>query len=180
MKRKLLSITLYGAINEGKTTTLMKLAINLAGGSQVVCDSVNDTFYKNDKCFDGRMIIEYKGHYIYLATAGDYWAICRGNTDFFEGNFQNQIIYVVEATGVRRLSDPEKKDYAENKKPTVVVTACRPDGDSYGAIKALNAYNEKAIYKYAEQIWLRKTKEDNNDAVAKDIQNRIDNFVEQS
>lgn len=177
MKSKRLFIVLYGARSQGKTSTLMQLAINLAGGSSDVATSINSTFIKKGKYGDGRMILEYKGHFIYIATGGDSWAWSRGNAEFFEGDFRNQTIYEVNATGVRELSNIEKETFSEGKKSTVVVCACRPNGDKYGAIKALHAYNEKAISNYSEQIWLRKTLEDDNAAMAKEIQKRIDDFI---
>ena len=178
MEQKKMMIILFGEMNQYKTSTLMQLAINLAGGGYVVERSINSTFIKDGKYWDGRLIIEYKEHLIYIATGGDSWAICRGNTDFFERDFGNLTIYEVDATGVRELTPADKKKYKEDKpEPDVVISACRPDGDNYGAIKALHAYSECALSNYAEQLWLRKRKEDDNSSMAKDIQDRINEFI---
>ena len=178
MERKRLLIVLYGAKSQGKTSTLMQLIINLAGGGSVVENSINSTSLKKGKYWDGRMIIKYEGHLIYIATGGDTWGICRGNTDFFESDFGKQTIYEVDATGVIELTSTEKADYSKKKKkPIVAVCACRPSGDNYGAIKALHAYYEHALSNYTEQLWIRKKKEDDNITVANEIQKRIDEFI---
>ena len=176
MEKKRMMIVLYGEISQGKTSTLMRLAINLAGGGSVVESSIDSTFIKNGKYWDGRLIIKYKEHLIYIATGGDSWAICRGNTEFFESDFGNMTIYEVDATGVRELTPADKHKYSD-RIPDVVISACRPDGDGYGAIKVLHAYSEHALSNYAEQLWLRKKKEDDNTTIAKEIQKRIDYFI---
>lgn len=178
MEQKRMMIVLYGGIGQGKTSTLMQLAINLAGGGSIVTSSIHSTFIRKGKYWDGRLIIRYKERLIYIATGGDSWAICRSNTDFFERDFGNLTIYEVDAKGVRELTPEDKKKYKEDKlEPDVVISACRPDGDGFGAIKALHAYSECALSNYAEQQWVRKRKEDDNSTMAKDIQDRIDKFL---
>ena len=177
-------IVLFGDVNQGKTSTLMQLAINLVGGSSAVTSSIYSTFFRKGKYWDGRLIIEYKEHLIYIATGGDSWDICYGNAEFFENDFHNLTIHKVDASGVTKLSAADKRKYIKQK-PDVVITACRPNGDRYGAIKALHAYSEKALSDYTEQIlsnyaeqqWIRKRKEDDNSAMAKEIQGRIDEFI---
>ena len=170
-------IVLYGGMGQGKTSTLMQLAINLAGGGIVVTSSIHSTFFRKGKYWDGRLIIEYKEHLIYIATGGDSWDICYGNAEFFEKEFHNLTIHKVDATGVTKLSAADKSKYKKDNNPDVVITACRPNGDRYGAIKALHAYSEQALSNYTEQQWIRKQKEDENSATAKDIQDRIDEFI---
>lgn len=178
MEQKRMMIILYGEMGQGKTSTLMQLAIILAGSGSVVESSINSTFIKGGKYWDGRLIIRYKERLIYIATGGDSWAICRGNTEFFESDFGNLTIYEVDAKGVRELTPEDKKKYKEDKlEPDVVISACRPDGDNYGAIKALHAYSECALSNYTEQQWIRKQKTDDNNATAKDLQDRIDEFI---
>lgn len=178
MKQKRMMIVLYGDMNQGKTSTLMQLAINLAGGGAAVTNSIHNTFIRKGKYWDGRLIIEYKEHLIYIATGGDCWDVCYGNMEFFENEFHNFTIHKVDATGVMKLSAADKHKFKkDNPTPDVVITACRPNGDRYGVIKALHSYNEYSISNYAEQQWIRKQKEDDNNAAAKDIQDRIDIFI---
>lgn len=169
-------IVLFGEVNQGKTSTLMQLAINLAGGGPIVENSIHSTFFRNGKYWDGRLIIEYMEHLIYIATGGDSWDICYGNAEFFENDFHNLTIHKVDATGVTKLTATDKR-ILKNKKPVVVITACRPNGDRYGAIKALHAHSELNLSRYSEQLWLRKTKEINNTTMANEIQKRIDDFI---
>ena len=176
MEQKRIMIVLYGGMSQGKTSTLMQLAINLAGGGPVVTSSIHSTFIRKGKYWDGHLIIEYKGHLIYIATGGDSWEVCSGNTEFFENEFHNLTIHQVDATGVMKMSAADKRKY-NKQKPDVVISACRPNGDRYGAIKALHAYSEQALSNYTEQQWIRKQKEDENSATAKDIQDRIDEFI---
>lgn len=176
IEQKRMMIILYGEMGQGKTSTLMQLAIILAGSGSVVESSINSTFIKGGKYWDGRLIIKYKESLIYIATGGDSWAICRGNTEFFESDFGNLTIYEVDTTGVRELTPADKYKYSD-RIPDVVISACRPDGDGYGAIKALHAYSEHAIFNYTEQLWLRKKKEDDNTTVAKEIQKKIDDII---
>ena len=176
MEQEKMMIVLFGEVNQGKTSTLMQLAINLAGGGPIVASSIRSTFFRNGKYWDGRLIIEYKERLIYIATGGDSWDICYGNAEFFENDFHNLTIHKVDATGVTKLTATDKRIH-KKKRPVVVITACRPNGDRYGAIKALHTYSELNISRYSEQLWLRKTKEENDNAMANEIQNRIDDFI---
>ena len=133
-------IVLYGKSNQGKTTTLMELAINLAGGGPAMDKSIKAIFNKKSKLNDVRIIIEFKDVFIYIASGGDAWSICKGNTNFFESQFSKQIIYIIDASGLRQMSSEEKISFKMKKsKPKVAICACRPNGDQFGAIKAINA-----------------------------------------
>jgi len=168
-------IVLFGDVNQGKTSTLMQLAINLVGGSSAVTSSIYSTFFRKGKYWDGRLIIEYKEHLIYIATGGDSWDICYGNAEFFENDFHNLTIHKVDAFGVTKLTAADKLKYVKQK-PDVVVTACRHNGDRYGAIKALHAYSEQSLSYYAEQQWIHMQEEDDL-TMAKEIQKRINDFI---
>lgn len=169
-------IVLYGKANQGKTTTLMQLAINLAGGGSVMTNSIKTIFNKRSKINDVRIIIEYNGIYVYIASGGDNWSICKGNTNFFEGQFGNQTIYIKDASGLRPMSVKEKNTIKSHK-TKVAISACRPNGDQYGAIKAIHAYNEDHIMDYKEQLWIQKEKAIDSTAMAAELQKRIDAFI---
>lgn len=171
-------IVLYGKSNQGKTTTLMELAINLAGGGPAMDKSIKAIFNKKSKLNDVRIIIEYKDVFIYIASGGDAWSICKGNTNFFESQFSKQIIYIIDASGLRQMSSEEKISFKMKKsKPKVAICACRPNGDMYGTIKAINAYNEAHIMDYNEQLWIRKDKTFASIAMAAELKKRIDAFI---
>ena len=174
MKQKRMMIVLYGDMNQGKTSTLMQLAINLAGGGTAVANSIHNTFIRKGKYKDGHLIVEYRERLIYIATGGDSWVVCWDNTEFFENNFHNLAIYKVNAAGVKKLSAKDQKTYKEHPS-TVVISACRPNEIKNGAIKALHYYSENAISDYVEQLWLRM--DDDIDKMANEIQKRIDEFI---
>jgi hypothetical protein len=177
MDNSKLLLVLYGKARQGKTTTLMNLAIRLAGGGPVMEKKIRAIFKNKNRTIDNRIIIEYKDQWIYIATGGDSWNVCKVNCNFFEKNFDSKLnIYLIDASGLRSLSLDEKKKF-NNHTPKVVVSACRPDGDEYGAIKAIHSYNEKHILKYTEQLWIRKEKSFESTAMADELQKRIEEFI---
>ena len=172
---KKLFIILYGKENQGKTSTLMNLVIKLGGGSPSLERSIKKTFLRNNRYMDGRFIIIYNDYIVYIATAWDTWYDCSCNTDFFKGIFNNKTLYLVNSGALKRMTTSDKEHYKE-KAPKVVVSACRPHGDNYGAIKAIHFYSETHLIDYAEQLWLRKESGQNDMTLADEIKNRIDSF----
>lgn len=166
------NIILFGDANTGKTTTLMYLASLLAGNG-----SIDKTIQNSiDSCFgvktkgsgaaikkyeDARLIVEYKGKTILIATGGDSWLVSRNNYDFFTGMYNNLVVvYYVDTTGVKQLSNPEKEKY-KRQDHSLSICACRPSGDNYGAIKAIHSYSESYLDNCEQQIWIHKKNESN-------------------
>ena len=169
-------LVLYGEKSCGKTTTLMSLVKLLVG--PIGASLVDKTFLdKRGKYKDARMIVKYNNIQMFIATGGDSWYVCRENTEFFQNSFHNMDIYCVSSSEVRILSSVEKKTI--NLEPTICISACRPSGDKYGAIKALHAYNEKHLMAYNKQKWIRKEtqKIENSNKKAADIKVIIDDFL---
>ena len=177
MKEKLF-IILYGSRNQGKSTTLRELVIMLGGGSPSLVHAIKLALLVKKRYKDARFIIEYDNHIIHIGTGGDSWSICRGNTQFFEGNYNgNQEIYLVSGGTIKMMTKADKLHY-KGILPDVVVSACRPDADSYGAIKALHSYSEHHLMDYAEQVWIKRnrTEEPDSKKIAAVLKSKIDQF----
>ena len=172
---KKIFIILFGEKNQGKTSTLMRLVIKLGGSGKTIEMEVDGAFHDGKHYRDARIVIEYEGCIIYVATAGDTWGLCKGNTDFFESEFGNQLIYLVSGGHLRKMSPIDKTIY-KNKKPDVVVSACSHVSDGLGSIKALHTYNESHLLDYNKQIWLKRdiSEDPDNDLYADKIKNVID------
>lgn len=154
MNKRML-IVLYGKKNQGKTTTLLKLVKLLTGITP-------------PKGKDGRFIILYKGYYILICTGGDCWDICKVNTTFFEGGTNDKTtVWVVVNNEFVKLKNLEGKEKYKGIRSSVCITSCRPNGDSFGAIKAIHDYVEHHIDKYERMLWLQK--EDNSGKALKDV-----------
>ena len=166
-------IILYGEANSGKTTSLLKLAAMLGGNG---VEAQIENLLKSEtgtRYGDARFIVEYREKLIYIGTGGDTWAVCRGHTECFDGNYSNKQIYLIS----RGTVDKYTKNADETRKPDVCVCACRPSGDGYGAIKALHSYSEKAILEYKQQIWVRKDKDTDCSAQAEELKDIIDRVL---
>ena len=169
-------IILYGEANSGKTTSLLKLAAMLGGGS-VEAQIENLLKPKTGTRYgDARFIVEYKDRLIYIGTGGDTWAACREHTECFAGNYSNKKIYLISGETVDPLPSSEKNIY-NTRRPDVCVCACRPSGDGYGAIKALHSYSEKAILEYKQQIWIRKDRDTDCNVQANELKDIIDSHL---
>ena len=117
-------IVLYGKANQGKTTTLRQLSIKLVGDNPEMTQAINALFKKNQKTKDIRIIVNYRGVLVFIATGGDAWSICRSSCEFFEGKFaKKKDIYIVDANGLRQLTGEEKKTFGG--KQTVAICDCR-------------------------------------------------------
>lgn len=174
-----LFIILYGSKNQGKSTTLRELVILLGGGSPTLENDLKSFLLVKKRYKDAHFIIEYENHIIHISTGGDSWSVCRGNTQFFEGNYNgNQEIYLVTGGKIKMMSKTDKQHYRKIQ-PEVVVSACRPDADSYGAIKALHYYSEHHLMDYVEQVWIKRDKIDEPDSkkIANILKSRIDDFI---
>ncbi len=178
MENKLF-IVLYGNRNQGKTTTLMDLVVLLGGGSAALEKALKSALLGKKRYKDARFVIKYNDFIIHIATGGDSWAVCRGNTQFFEGNNNgNQDVYLVSNGSISLMDIPEKKIFKDIH-PQVVISACRPNADSYGAIKAIHSYSETHLSDYTEQVWIKRdiAKDPDSKKIAKEIKNIIDNFL---
>lgn len=181
MDEQRLLIVLYGKKNQGKTTTLKELILLLAN-SGIISPKLSTSLYKlfphKGKNKDGRFILEINKKRILIATAGDSWTISRGNVEFFESKYKLSMrIYRVTSSSIYELSIKEKEDY-KNEKADVCICACRPSGDSTGAIKALHMYCEEAIaHNYTYQLWVQKNSLKNDSTLAKELYDLVDTFI---
>ncbi len=124
---------LYGQHDAGKSTTLGWLIFYLT------YDNSNETlideqfnYWKNklkkgnkkkNSFPDVRVIVPYKGKYVYIALHGDSLEATEANVFFFEGRLLYNNIYIFEhGLGLRKLNDSEK-DYYETYTPAVCISA---------------------------------------------------------
>ena len=160
-------MVLYGKENVGKTSTLVYLALLLAGNGIInknLENQVNSKLMNPQGRFDdARFIIECNGKLVLLSTFGDNWAACRINGELFLGtNVKQPTLYRLTANDIILFDSNEKNRYTP-KSVDVCVSACRPSGDSFGALKALHNHvelTEKAEDtntgdNYEYQLWLR-------------------------
>lgn len=127
-------IGLSGIKDVGKTTTLRELAIRLLcfGKSQQQQNAINSFFanhltqYRNYK--DVRIIIEYCGAYIYIATGGDEDSIINDNIAFFEGKafLGSKPILIFEYSASQNQVVPvANPNYINSYPPHICLSACR-------------------------------------------------------
>lgn len=168
-----INIVLYGKRNCGKTTSLMELVVILSGISSTVIERL---LKKRGRYKDARFIVEYETKLIFIGTGGDTWAICRGNTDFFAGKYSSLLdVFLISGGKIKKLDKAEKEIY-KRRRPDVCICACRPDGDGYGAIKAIHSYSEKAIMSYKQQIWIQKDSQKESKIQASELKGIIDSL----
>lgn len=165
----------------------MNLAIWLAGNgveNQTIRKSVDKQFQKKSKrgiirYDDARIMLEYKGKWIYIATAGDTWSICRCNYHFFEGDFDKMEICKIDASGATVLS-PAEKENVKGQKPDICICACSPSKDDKGSIKAIHSYCEQHILDYAQQIWIKKDKnraKQSEESIMKETEKQVKKII---
>lgn len=181
MKDKRLLIVLYGNANRGKTTTLKELILKLSNngkGNPALRSILYKKISKSGKNKDGRFILDVDGKSVYIATEGDDWRFSNVNAKFFEGSIDSKmIIHRVTSTDVIQLTDEEKKQI-KGHRADICVCACRPSGDSTGAVKALHMYCEKAIENdFIYQLWVQKNSEMKDELKADELKTYIENFI---
>lgn len=178
------NIILYGKENIGKTSTLMHLTLLLSGigSTHSAWDSKSERFiYKGNKLLDARFAINYKSKLVFIATGGDNWEICKVNYNFFSGIIPgNMKIYGIDkTTGVFEIDNAK---FRTNKKeivivPDISISACRPEGDRYGAIKSVHSYSEDILGKLSQQLWIQKYPDMDSLMLAKKLQSIIDGLL---
>lgn len=179
MKNKL-NIILYGIKSQGKTTSLMRLAILLAGNGiydRVIEEEFDKRFKSKGKYKDIRIIVVYKGILVFIATGGDSWQTCRLNYDFFDGRFNKKTDLFVFDTSKKTVEPLLEENYNKYKAPEISVGACRPNCDGFGPIRAVHAASEKNILNYDLQVWVRKDKDKESDQQANELRCMIDHFI---
>lgn len=175
------NIILYGKPNKRKTTTLRILAAILAGKGDykdTIEASIKASLYKrkgkSGRFIDARIIVEYRNELVFIATGGDSWIVCRENYDFFRGSYSNLMdVYIIDGGGLRALTNSEKNIY-KKKAPLISISACRPQGDKNGAIKAIHSYSEVVLNSYRRQIWIKSDSSKDSKAQAYELFNLID------
>ena len=140
-------LVLWGAGNSGKTSTLRMLIEELSKNPAV------SMFLSKRKEF--RIIVEYKGIYIYLSTYGDTLEDTQANIAFFDGELNATRIFIY------RINSPVVKlnagfDYIHNYTPSFCISASRSDGR---VPFPLNFYGQKMRIHTSSIVWLHKEKE---------------------
>lgn len=153
-----------------KTSTLIELVKLLGGNTPLLNAKIDSTLKQtNGKYKDARFIVLYGGFYIYIGTGGDEWKVCRVTTEFFEGLCNgNTDIWLIENGKDEILKTIQiEASLFKEKLPSVCILACRPNGDGFGAVKAINSYVEQCCGKFERMLWLHK--HDNQKRVSKDV-----------
>lgn len=146
---------LYGGANTSKTSTLTELLFELTSYSVMayVNKHMISTRSKKLQYQDGHYIVEYRGHWIFIATGGDTLEICENNDDFFNGTpYRGNNYYVIHSCA----NEPKhiKKSEVSNYLPDICVCPCHKDGDTTLATRYLAS---KRMNECMMQCWVQKT-----------------------
>ena len=185
-------VVLYGRKNQGKTTALMELIMELVrreGADDKFIANFKSRFLRrnHNRAFsDARIIVEYRNVLIFIGTGGDSWEWCRINTDFFECRISGKMdVYYINRNGIKKLDNADENTLRILKeKQVMVISACRPESDGNGAPKALHSYMEKTMLDYSRQIWLRMSIENGEQQstlvknTVKELLDIIDNIIQ--
>lgn len=153
---------LYGKHDTGKSTALAWLAYLLALDGQPEEEilkqfeadrkkKVSRRIHKTDAYPDMRIIVNYRGIYIYIALYGDSKEHIEKNVEFFEGSLSIRTICVFDKGSIRPLNATES-DYYTLFPPSVCVSACYESSQVeasfkyYAGKKHLYAQMTKWIY----------------------------------
>jgi hypothetical protein len=150
-------IVLWGSGKSGKSETLHMLAEELCkdGKSPTIQNQIT-SFLSSRKDF--RIIIEYKGLFVYLSTFGDSLEDTQGNISFFDGEIvSNHILICLSNNEVHSLLDSQ--DYLSLYQPSYCISASRGEGR---VPYPLDYYGHKMQIHTSSIIWLHKEKELNN------------------
>lgn len=145
---------LYGGANTGKTSTLTELLFELTNKRVMayINKHMKSTRSKKLQCQDGHYIVEYRNHWVFIATGGDTLEICENNDDFFNGTPNRGSNYYVI-----HKDDEEptliKKSEISNYLPDICVCPCHKDGDTMLATRYLAS---KRMNDCMMQCWFRK------------------------
>ena len=125
---------LYGQHDTGKSTALAWLAFSLAYDGLTESE-IYDKFEserqqriarrrtKTDAFPDMRVIVPYKGIFVYIALYGDSKEHIVKNVDFFEGSLGIGTISIFDKGELRNLKS-EERDYHNLFPPAICVSAC--------------------------------------------------------
>ena len=125
---------LYGQHDTGKSTALAWLVFSLAY-DELTESEIYDKFEserqqraacrknRTDAFPDMRVIVPYKGIYVYLALYGDSKEQIENNVKFFEGSLGIGTISIFDRGELRNLKS-EERNYHNLFPPTICVSAC--------------------------------------------------------
>lgn len=150
-------IVLWGSGESGKSETLHMLAEKLCidGKSSTIQNQII-SFLGSRKDF--RIIIEYKGYFVYLSTFGDSLEETQENAAFFDGELiSKQILICLSNSEVHYIQDPH--GYLSQYIPSYCISASRGEGR---VPYPLDYYGHKMQIHTSSIIWLHKEKELNN------------------
>lgn len=151
---------LYGQHDTGKSTALAFLAYLLALDGQPEeeilkqfeanrKEKVMKRIHKKDAHPDMRVIVPYKGIYVYIALYGDSKDDIEKNVFFFEGSLRT--ISIFDKGSIRPLKKTESEYYALYP-PAVCVSACFESNNAEAPLK----YFADKKYLYTQMTtWLR-------------------------
>ena len=147
-------VVLYGGLNTGKTSTLTELLFELTNTSIMAYFNKHMISTKSKKLQyqDGYYIVEYRGHWIFIATGGDSLEVCENNDDFFDGKPSRGNNYYVIHTNDMQPSTINKSDVAKYQ-PDICVCPCHKDGETMLATRYLAS---KRMKDCLLQCWFQK------------------------
>ena len=153
-------LVLFGEQNTGKSTTLRKLVAKLGNTPPLPSNDI-------------RVIVDYRGKTIYIATYGDTFFQVNNNSAFFQGE--------LNCSKVNMVKDGElgeaPSDYFHQMPPEICISASHPDGATVDAGLAFANYKMHLLERYQ---WIRKGKSSSktNEAINADNEAMADKLVD--
>ncbi len=152
---------LVGQHDAGKSTALAWLAFSLAYDG-LTEDEVFEKFERfrlqrvaarknhQDAFPDMRVIVPYKGIYVYITLYGDEEEPIALNVEFFEGRLHNSTIYIFCEGKLRRLK-PNEREYHTLYPPSVCISASHY---YKGKEKPLKLFMDKMLLHTCISCWV--------------------------
>lgn len=148
-------IVLWGSGKSGKSSTLRNLFEELGKNSQGVVPASRQKEF--------RIIIEYRGIFIYLSTCGDTLEDTQANIAFFDGELDSKNIFIYRVgSSVNRMETGV--DYLHEYQPSFCISANRGEGR---VPYPLDYYGHKMQIHTSAIVWLHKEKESDVSAINK-------------
>ena len=107
---------------------------------------------------DFRIIIEYKGLFVYLSTIGDTIEDTQKNAVFFDGELTSTTILICLSNNIVKIMK-DHQDYLAQYNPSFCISASRGDGR---VPLPLDYYGHKMQIHTSSIIWLHKEKDIEN------------------
>lgn len=132
-------LVIFGTSKSGKSSTLRALIQSLIAPTPFTINR------------DVKMIVYYRGKYIYFSTQGDTFECCAKGVSFFEdiNNVGNKVL-LFDGKTIKPMVDSK---YLEDFPPSIYVTASRTSG---GPLDVQMGYMRHCLENLTTCIWIKK------------------------